>query len=594
MPRIAEESIERVAAASDIVEVIGSYFPLKRAGTSWRALCPFHREKSPSFHVSPHKQAYYCFGCGAGGSVFKFVMEYERVDFGSAVRRLAQRAGITILEENTSPDHDHRRALRSRLLDLHKLAADWFHSNLLRSPAGAPARDYLKSREINAEIAKAWQLGYAPDRRDALLKLATDAGFKDSELRASGLFHGGEEKSLADRFRQRLMFPIRNDYGEVIAFSGRILPPSEDPAKYVNSPETPIFTKGRALYGLDKARRPLSNAGTAIVCEGQLDLIRIYESGLQNVVAPQGTAFTPAQANLLKRYADTAILCFDSDRAGRTAVERLLPILLAAGFGVRMALLPPNEDPDTLIRTRGADFFRSLVDSAPDYFDFSLEEAAAAKQLDNPTAKTTLVRKLASYAAYLPDAVAREAVAARLSPRLAISPASFLQAIPKKSAPIPEPEDIASASSQSSSDQPPAPDIRLMIHAALTNAEARQWLKEHDLTPFSELTGYALLQKCTGSNCDPADPAAVQTFLAQLDASSQSTLAALLIGRPPANPLAIVRETVTSFQRRQLEARRESLNARLRQTDLPQQEISRLQVEVVDITQQIQQLARSL
>lgn len=521
-------------------------------------------------------------------------MEYERVDFGSAVRRLAQRAGITILEENSSPDLDRRRALRSRLLELHKLAADWFHSNLLRSPSGAPARDYLKSREINAETAKAWQLGYAPDRRDALLEHARAAGFKDSELRASGLFHGGADKPLADRFRQRLMFPIRNDYGEVIAFSGRILPPSEDPAKYVNSPETPIFTKGRALYGLDKARRPLTNAGTALVCEGQLDLIRIYESGMQNVVAPQGTAFTAAQANLLKRYADTAILCFDSDRAGRTAVERSLPILLAAGFGVRMAILPPNEDPDTLIRTRGADLFRQLVESAPDYFDFALEEAATAKQLDNASAKANLVRKLASFAAYLPDAVAREAVAARLSPRLAISPTAFLQAIPKKSATLPEQEEVESTHAESPSNQPPAPDIRLLIHAAMTNAEARQWLNEHDLTPFAELPGYALLRECTGSNFNPADAAALQTFLAQLDATSQSTIAALLIGRPPTNPLTIVRDTVTSFLRRQLEARRESLNARLRLTDLPREEISRLQVEVVDITQQIQQLARSL
>ncbi|MFM8683487.1 MAG: CHC2 zinc finger domain-containing protein, partial [Chthoniobacterales bacterium] len=169
MPRIAEESIERVAAASDIVEVIGSYFPLKRAGTSWRALCPFHREKSPSFHVSPQKQAYYCFGCGAGGGVFKFVMEYERVDFATAVQRLAQKAGVTIVEEKGGPDADRRRALRDRLLERHRAAADWYHGNLLRSAGGAAARDYLKSRDIGSDIAKNWQLGYAPDGGGALL-----------------------------------------------------------------------------------------------------------------------------------------------------------------------------------------------------------------------------------------------------------------------------------------------------------------------------------------------------------------------------------------------------------------------------------------
>lgn len=591
MPRIAEESIERVATASDIVEIIGSYFPLKRAGTSWRALCPFHREKSPSFHVSPQKQAYYCFGCGAGGSVFKFVMEYERVDFGTAVRRLAQRAGITILEENASPDHDRRRELRSRLLDLHKLAADWFHANLLRSPAGAAARDYLKSREINAKIAKTWQLGYAPDSREALLQHARGAGFKDPELRASGLFHGGEEKPLADRFRQRLIFPIRNDYGEVIAFSGRVLPPSEDPAKYVNSPETPIFSKGRALYGLDKARRPLTAAGTALVCEGQLDLIRISESGLQNVVAPQGTAFTPAQAHLLKRYADTAILCFDSDRAGRTAVERSLPILLAAGFGVRIANLPPGEDPDTLIRQKGANAFHAVIEHAPDYFDFALDEAATKGQLDNASAKAALVRKLAAFAAYLPDAVARESLAARLSPRLAISSAAFLQAIPKKAEPPPEVDDTATPAPSAES---MAPEIRLLVHAALTDAAAREWLTNHDLSILANLPGYSLLEICHRSTFDPAAPSATQTFLANLTPAAQSAIAALLVARPPANPLAIARETVSSLQRRQLEAQRESLNARLRQSDLNSEEIARLQGEVVDITRKIQHLTRSL
>ncbi len=590
MPRIAEESIERVAAACDIVEIIGGYFPLKRAGTSWRALCPFHREKSPSFHVSPQKQAYYCFGCGAGGSLFKFVMEYERVDFATAVRRLAQKAGVTIVEEQSAPGDDHRRELRGRLLELHKVAADWFHANLRRSPAGAAARDYLKSRKINSEIAKNWHLGYAPDSRDALLKQARTAGFKDHELRASGLFHGGEDKPLADRFRQRLMFPIRNDYGEVIAFSGRVLPPSEDPAKYVNSPETPLFSKGRALYGLDKARRPLADAGLAIVCEGQLDLIRVFESGLQNVVAPQGTAFTPAQARLLKRYAETVVLCFDSDRAGRTAVERSLPILLAAGFGVRVAPLPAGEDPDSLIRKNGAESFRNLVDHAPDYFDFALDEAASAGKLDNASSKAALIRKLAGFASNLPDAVARESLAARLGPRLALSPKAFLDAIPDKPA-ANEPEEI-------SEDEPPAtaePDqtIRLLIHASLVSSETRQWLAAQDTSILAGRPGLPLLQKCLGASFDPAEPAATQAFLAAQSPEAQSILAALLMERAPTEPVAIARDTLRSLSRRQLEARRNALTARLRQAGLPPAEVARLQAEVVDIMQEISQVSGS-
>ena len=592
MPRIAEESIERVAAASDIVEIIGGYFPLKRAGSSWRALCPFHREKSPSFNISPQKQAYYCFGCGAGGSVFKFVMEYERVDFATAVRRLAQKAGITILEDESAPGDDQRRELRQRLLALHKTAADWFHANLLRSPAGAAARDYLKSREISSDIAKNWQIGYAPDSRGALLKHARAAGFKDHELRASGLFHGGEDKPLADRFRQRLMFPIRNDYGEVIAFSGRVLPPSEDPAKYVNSPETPLFSKGRALFGLDKARRPLADAGLAIVCEGQLDLIRVFESGLENVVAPQGTAFTPAQARLLKRYTDAAVLCFDSDRAGRTAVERSLPILLAAGFGVRVAPLPAGEDPDSLIRRDGPDAFRSLIKRAPDYFDFSLDEAAASGQLDNPSAKAALIRKLAGFAAHLPDAVARESLASRLGPRLAVSPQAFLAAVPARAS-------VASEEEPETENEGPRPGeepdntIRLLLHAVLGSLETRQWLASQNIDLLSGHPGAGLLQKCLAATFDPADAAATQSFLAAQSTEAQSVLAALLMARPATDPGAIARDTLRTLHRQQLEARRAALTARLRQSGLPSGEVATLQAQVVDIIRQMSQVSGS-
>ncbi|MBE2179169.1 MAG: DNA primase [Chthoniobacterales bacterium] len=592
MPRIAEESIEQVAAANDIVEVIGSYFPLKRAGTSWRALCPFHREKSPSFHVSPQKQAYYCFGCGAGGSMFKFVMEYERVDFVTAVQRLAQRAGITIIEEASSPEDGRRRQLRDRLLDLHRLAAAWFAQNLLRSPGGSGARDYLKSRAISSEIAREWQLGYAPDSWDAFLGHARQSGFRDEELRSSGLFSGGGDGPLRDRFRQRLMFPICNDYGEVIAFSGRVLPPSEDPAKYVNSPETPLFTKGRALFGLHKARRPLAEAGVAIVCEGQLDLIRIFESGMQNVVAPQGTAFTPAQARLLRRYAETAILCFDSDRAGRTAVERSLPILLAAGFGVRVAALAPGDDPDSLIRRDGAESFRTIVDKAPDYFDFAVDEASTSGAIESAAAKTVLVRKLAGFAASLPDAVARESLAARLGPRFAISPQAFLAAVPKKAPAETEPVDELPASEPRTKE--PDPDVLLLIHTALVSLEARQWLAAQDTADvLANLPGLPLLQQCLASSFDPSDTTATQTFIATLDPRGQSVFASLLMGRPPTNPVTIARETIQTLRCRPLEAERKALTAQIHQAGLLPETIERLQSQVIDINRRIAEIAGS-
>src|SRR5205814_2683884 len=317
MGTIPSETIEQIAAANDIVEVISSYFPLKRAGANFRALCPFHQEKTPSFHVSPQRQTFHCFGGGVGGSVFRFVMEYEHVDFPSAVRKLAARGGIPIVEERGGADEDRQHEARRTLLKLHAEAAEWFHENLLKKEFAAPARDYLKQRGIDRQVAKNWQLGFAPDSWNAFLKWALDHGYTRSQLLQSGLVKPRDESQpqgeAYDRFRGRIIFPICNDLGEVIAFSGRLLKDEEGAAKYLNSPETPLFRKGSVLFGLDKTKRALIEASCAIVCEGQLDLISLFEAGITNVVAPQGTAFTENQARMLKRFVNEGVLCFDSD-----------------------------------------------------------------------------------------------------------------------------------------------------------------------------------------------------------------------------------------------------------------------------------------
>src|SRR6266513_3874101 len=261
MGTIPSESIEQIAAANDIVEVIGSYFPLKRAGVNFKALCPFHQEKTPSFTVSPSRQTFHCFGCGAGGSVFRFVMDYEHLDFPAAVRKLAARAGITIVEKRGAADEDRQYETRRKLLKLHAEAAEWFHENLTRREIGEPARKYLKQRGITGEIAKRWQLGYAPDEWDAFGSWARGQGYDARELVTGGLLKTKDEnethrrQSAYDRFRDRIMFPICNDIGEVIAFSGRLLKDEEGAAKYLNSPETPLFRKGSVLFGLDKTKR---------------------------------------------------------------------------------------------------------------------------------------------------------------------------------------------------------------------------------------------------------------------------------------------------------------------------------------------------
>src|SRR5437762_11172670 len=346
MGTIPSETIEQIAAANDIVEVISSYFPLKRAGAYFKALCPFHQEKTPSFHVSPQRQTFHCFGCGVGGSVFRFVMDYEHVDFPSAVRKLGARVGITVVEKRGAVDEDRQYEARRKLLKLHAEAAEWFHENLIKREVGAPARKYLKQRGITAEIAKHWRLGYAPDEWDAFGNWARARGYEIRDLITSGLVktkEGSEapqhqtsnlepQKSY-DRFRGRIIFPICNDVGEVIAFSGRLLKDEEGTAKYLNSPETPLFRKGNVLFGLDKSKRALIEASCAIVSEGQLDLISLFEAGITNVVAPQGTAFTESQARVLKRFADEVVLCFDSDAAGTQAAERSLDALLQNEIG---------------------------------------------------------------------------------------------------------------------------------------------------------------------------------------------------------------------------------------------------------------------
>ena len=426
---IPSETIEQVAAANDIVEVIGTYFPLKRAGASFKALCPFHQEKTPSFTVSPQRQTFHCFGCGAGGSVFRFVMDYEHVDFPVAVHKLAARVGIAIVEERRSEDEAQQHEARRLLLRLHSEAAEWFHENLLKRDLGAPARDYLKTRGISREVAKSWKLGYAPESWDAFCQWASKEGYRRRELLSSGLVKLRDEErgdgESYDRFRGRLMFPICNDVGEVIAFSGRVLATEATAAKYINSPETPLFRKGRVLFGLHKTKRALIEADCAIVCEGQLDSITLFEAGIQNVVAPQGTAFTENQAHVLKRFVREVVLCFDSDTAGQNAAERSLEALLQNDLVVRVAEMPAHEDPDSLVRKSGRQRFDQLVTSAPDFFDYWIERKAATTDLNSLGAKMQVARELAASVAFVRDPVMRGEVMNKISARLAIRVADF-------------------------------------------------------------------------------------------------------------------------------------------------------------------------
>ena len=390
--------IERIRAASDVVDVIGSYLPLKRAGQNFVALCPFHKEKSPSFNVNPHKQIFHCFGCHKGGDVFTFVKEYENVDFVEAVKRLADRAKIPLEHEQGGPGQETRH-LKDTLLKIHEQIAERWHNCLLNEAAGQVARDYLAKRGVSAEAIKLFRIGAAPESWDDTVNWARSKGHELDIVEKAGLIIGkgegggerGEEgtsniqhptsnierRRYYDRFRGRLMFPICNEQGMVIGFSGRILSGDEKTAKYVNSPETPIFTKSKVFFGLDKSKRAILDAGFAIICEGQLDLIACFMGGVQNIVAPQGTAFTDQHARILKRYGDEVVLCFDSDEAGQNAIVRSLDHLLASGLAVRVAVVPRPHDPDSFIKANGAEAFRQLIGRAEGFFDYYLTRLSA-------------------------------------------------------------------------------------------------------------------------------------------------------------------------------------------------------------------------
>ena len=595
MGTIPSQNIEQIAAANDIVEVIGSYFPLKRAGSTFKALCPFHQEKTPSFTVSPSRQTFHCFGCGAGGSVFRFVMDYEHLDFPSAVRKLAARVGVPVIEERGAGggDDDRQHETRRALLQLHAEAAERFHENLVKAKIGAPARDYLKKRGIDRRIAYDWQIGFAPESWDAFLGWARERGYQQRLILESGLITRRDESAgddkVYDRFRNRIMFPIHNDVGEVIAFSGRVLEKEAEGAKYVNSPETPLFRKGRVLFGLHKTKRGLIEAGCAIVCEGQLDLITLFEAGIANVVAPQGTAFTENQARILKRFVSEVILCFDADAAGQKAAERSLDALLQNNLIVRVAEMPPGEDPDSMIRKRGKEEFEKRVAEARDFFDSWIERETASTDLGSLGAKMQLAHKLAETIGRVQDPLMRGEVANKASARLGVPRSDFERLLTK-----PRRERF------STEDEPrptvtPAPrhEIGILCLLALRHEEARAFLLAQDWremlshTPDAEILGRIL-----ASELRPDDPASLNAFMAGLASGEEALVSSWLLQKMPPNGLEVAQGWWNGLRQAALRRQLQIAEGRMRLPRLTTGEAVNLQKQILDLTEQLRELSK--
>lgn len=386
----SDELVEEIRSRNDIVGMIGSYIRLQKKGSNYMGLCPFHNEKTPSFSVSASKQMYHCFGCGVGGNVFTFIMEYENYTFVDALKFLAERAGIQLPEQEYSEEAKKQADLKGRLLEVNKLAAKYFYYQLI-SPRGKQAHDYLVNRELAEETIKQFGLGYSNKYSDDLYKYLKNLGYEDSFLKQSGLVSIDEQRGGHDKFWNRVMFPIMDINHRVIAFGGRVM--GEGEPKYLNSPETLVFDKSRNLYGLNFAR--VSRKSQLLICEGYMDVIALHQAGFTNAVAALGTAFTMFHANLLKRYTNEVLLTFDSDGAGIQAALRAIPILKEAGLSVKVINMKPYKDPDEFIKALGAEEYQKRIDEAKSSFFFEIDILQTQFDLQDPEQKTKFFHETA-------------------------------------------------------------------------------------------------------------------------------------------------------------------------------------------------------
>lgn len=398
-----DELIEEVRMKNDIVDVISGYVRLQKKGSSYFGLCPFHNEKSPSFSVSGIKQMYYCFGCGAGGNVITFLMEYENVGFQEAVKMLADRAGIKLPEMEYSEEARRKESRRAKLLEINKEAAKYFYY-MLRSPKGKVGYQYLAKRELSDETMKKFGLGYADGAGSDLTAYLRSKGYEDELIKESGLIGFDEKRGMHDKFWNRVMFPIQDSNHRVIGFGGRVM--GDAKPKYLNSPETMIFDKSRNLYGLNFART--SRKGNIILCEGYMDVIAMHQAGFTQAVASLGTAFTTGQASLLRRYTEEVLLAYDSDGAGVNAALRAIGILKESGLRGRVINMQPYKDPDEFMKNLGAEAFQERIDQAENSFFFELRILEQNYNMNDPESKTAFHREIAKKLCSFEEEVERE------------------------------------------------------------------------------------------------------------------------------------------------------------------------------------------
>jgi DNA primase len=541
MAYYGDDIVERVREATDIVDLIEEFLPLKRRGRNYWARCPFHQEKTPSFSVSPDKQIFHCFGCQKGGNVFGFVMEYEKLPFPEALKYLAQRAGIEL------PTHQARTESKEieRLYFAHEMAADFFFENLKSSTA---TLDYLRKRGIKDDTIRKFRIGYAPDSWDALTNHAHSKDLDDQDLIRAGLVVERDDGGVYDRFRGRLIFTIFNTIGKPIAFGARALKEDET-AKYINSPETPLYSKARVLYGLSHSRTEIRRAEEAIVVEGYFDLLSLYQAGIRNVVASSGTAFTREQAQLLGRSAPSVVLMFDADSAGQQAAIRSVDYLFEAGIDVKVASLPQGEDPDSMVREAGADAFKEQVSRAQSFVQFSMATLPDRYENLSIAMKDKALKRLTMLAARISDPIKRELFIHDIARWYQIDEAVVKQAVRPQSSKPPAREVAESPKSVRLEDDTIS---LLMAYPELIDVAAEK-LAPIDFSDPDAADIYSLfvLMHQEGKTVEPS------VLIDRLKSSAQKQRVAALAAEPPetTDPADLLDDLLQAFSRRRRKKR---------------------------------------
>ena len=562
MGLFSQTFIDDLRLQANIVQVVQEYVPLKRAGTTYKGLCPFHAEKTPSFHVNPDKGFFHCFGCLVGGDVFKFLELHEKVGFQDAVKMLAQKFGISLPERSEGSGDDAARndaGLREALLKMHEIAADYFREQLA-GPAGARARAQLADRGVGRPAIEQLGLGYAPASRDGLKGRLLKQGFTQIVLLQSGLIVQRENGEIVDRFRNRLMIPICRDTGSVIAFGGRSMEADQNP-KYVNSPETALYSKGRTLYGLHLTKAAIRKLGFVVLVEGYFDFAQLFQSQAAPVVASCGTSLTLPQAQLLRRFTSKVVLSFDPDAAGQGAAARSCELLVKEGFEVNVVVLDSGEDPDTFIRRKGADQYRARLRRSRPYLEYLRDQAAAGLDFRDPETQRRFLGEMLAVSAWLPEAAMRDQFADKVAHTAHIT-AEVVQSEFRKIA-VRRQTRLAPAELPSIGEVKKAEKALIwwLIQRPTEAREVLETLEEEDLRALAARPIFEMARSLHEETSERLPSALIQR-LSTVDAQLVTTIAS-----EPAPPATLVDECVRAMKRLRFDRERAAI----------QREIDRLQ-----------------